>query len=91
MIAAFRQRSLLVTTPLDIYAAPGSARRGFWRPFVGIALIIAGWLIWTAVVMAAFVLYNLASGLGIAEALEALSGFIQASSPAREIGAQNRS
>lgn len=85
MIVASRQGSPSVPTPLDYYAAPGSARRGFWRPILGIILIVAGWLLWTVLVMSAFVLIKLASGLGVTEALEALSDFIEVSSPASVI------
>ncbi|MHA1530112.1 MAG: lysostaphin resistance A-like protein [Alphaproteobacteria bacterium] len=74
-----------MTTPLEFYAAPGTARPGLWRLFVGIVLIVAGWLGWTIVVMAAFVLYKLAGGLGVGEALSALSQFITSTSPASVI------
>ena len=74
-----------MTTPLEFYAAPGTARRGLWRLCVGIVLIVAGWLGWTVVVMSGFVLYKLAGGLGIREALSALGQFIGTTSPASVI------
>ena len=74
-----------MTTPLDIYAAPGSERSGFWRLFVGITLIVIGWLIWTVVVLSSFVIFKLAGGFGVKEALSALSEFIAATSPASVI------
>jgi membrane protease YdiL (CAAX protease family) len=74
-----------VTTPLEFYAAPGWARPGLWRLLVGIVVIVAGWLGWTIVVMSAFVLYKLAGGLGILEALSALSQFVTTTSPASVI------
>jgi len=52
-----------------------------WRLFAGIGLIVAGWLGWTVVVMVGFVLYQLAGGLGVTEALGALSSFVAATSP----------
>jgi len=74
-----------VTTPLEVYAAPGSARPGLWRLAVGIVVILVGWLGWTVVVMAAFVLYKLAGGLGVVEALTALTAFLDTTSPASVI------
>ena len=74
-----------MTTPLEVYAAPGSARPGMWRLFVGIALVVAGWLGWTVVVMSAFVLYKLAGGQSVREALSALSQFLEPTSPASVI------
>ena len=74
-----------MTTPLEFYAAPGTARRGLWRLCVGIVLIVAGWLGWTVVVMSGFVLYKLAGGLGVKEALSALSAFLETPSPASVI------
>ena len=71
-----------MTSPLESYAAPGTARPGLWRLFVGIVVIVAGWLGWTVVVLAGFVLYKLAGGLGVGEALSALSTFIGTKSPA---------
>jgi membrane protease YdiL (CAAX protease family) len=72
-------------TPLDIYAAPATERRGLWRLFVGLVLIVAGWLLWTVLVMSAFVLYKLADGLPVRAALGALSDFISNASPASVI------
>ncbi len=74
-----------MTTPLEFYAAPGTARRGLWRLFVGIVVIAAGWFGWTVVVMVAFVLYKLAGGLGVREALTALTAFLDTTSPASVI------
>ncbi len=70
-----------MTTPLEFYAAPGWARPGLWRLFVGVVVIAAGWFGWTVVVMSAFVLYKLAGGLGIREALSTLNQFIGTGSP----------
>ncbi|MGR3716623.1 MAG: hypothetical protein ACU0B1_07765, partial [Thermohalobaculum sp.] len=74
-----------MTTPLEVYAAPGSARPGLWRLAAGIVVILVGWLGWTVVVMAAFVLYKLAAGLGVVEALTALTAFLDTTSPASVI------
>ena len=70
-----------MTTPVDVYAASGTARPGLWRLLVGIVLILAGWLGWTIVVMAAFVLYKLAGGLGVTEAMGTLNDLLGSSSP----------
>jgi membrane protease YdiL (CAAX protease family) len=69
-----------LTTPLDIYAAAGGERPGFWRMFVGIALIVAGWLVWVVVIMSCFVVIKIANGLGVREALDSLSLFLNAES-----------
>ena len=74
-----------MTTPLEFYAAAGSARPGLWRLFVGIVLVVIGWLGWTIVMMAGFVLFKLAGGLGVKEALSALSAFLETPSPASVI------
>ncbi len=74
-----------MTTPLEVYAAPGTARPGLWRLAVGIVVILVGWLGWTVVVMAGFVLYKLAGGLGVVEALTALTAFLDTTSPASVI------
>lgn len=70
-----------MTTPLELYIAPAAARPGFWRLLAGIALILAGWLGWTVVVMASFVLYKLAGGLGVDASLQAMNDLVGASSP----------
>ncbi len=74
-----------MTTPLEFYTAPAAARPGLWRLLVGIVVIVAGWLGWTVVMMAGFVLYELSGGLGVSEALSALSQFIGTTSPASVI------
>ena len=74
LTAVLHRRGLLVTTPLDFYAAPGTARPGFWRMFVGIALIVVGWMLWTVVVMVSFVLYKLTGGLDVNQSMTALTG-----------------
>jgi membrane protease YdiL (CAAX protease family) len=74
-----------LTTPLEFYAAPGSARPGLWRLFVGFVVIAAGWFGWTVVVMSAFVLYKLAGGLGVREALTAMTELVDTASPASVI------
>jgi membrane protease YdiL (CAAX protease family) len=71
-----------VTTPLDFYAAPGTARSGLWRLFLGVLLVVAGWLLWTVVLFSAYVIYKLAGGLGVNNALSAMQTFILGASPA---------
>lgn len=68
-------------TPLDIYAAPGSARPGLWRMFVGFALVLAGWLVWTIVVMIVTTLINLGRGLELRAALEAMRVLVESPTP----------
>lgn len=70
-----------MTSPIDLYVAPATARPGFWRPFAGIVLILAGWLGSTIVVMAGFVLFKMSGGLGVKEALAAMQGLVDSSSP----------
>ena len=74
-----------MTTPLDYFAAPGTARPGLWRLFVGIVLIVLGWILWTIVVMSAFVLFKLAAGQQTSDALQSLCDFLSATSPASVI------
>jgi membrane protease YdiL (CAAX protease family) len=71
-----------VTTPLDFYAAPATARPGLWRLVVGILLILLGWLIWTVILFIGFVLFQIGSGLGIEEALSEMQVFIESGTPA---------
>jgi len=70
-----------VTSPIDQYVAPATARPSFWRPFVGIVLILTGWLGSTIVVMAGFVLYKIAGGLNVTDALAAMQGLVDSPSP----------
>lgn len=70
-----------VSTPLDLYAAAATARRGLWRLIPGILLIVVGWFLWTIVVMGAYVVYRIAGGLPIDQALEALGGLVGAGGP----------
>ena len=57
-------------------------RLGLWRLFLGIVLIVAGWLLWTIVLFSAFVLYQIANGMALDEALPAMQTFIGTASPA---------
>lgn len=68
-------------TPLEIYAAPATARRGLWRLVLGIVLILVIWFAWTVVVMSGFVVYRMASGVPIPQALDSLGVLIQAGGP----------
>jgi len=70
-----------MATPLETFAAAGSARSGFWRVILGLVLIVAGWLVWTVVVMAGFVLWRIGSGDPVPVALEALRAFVTSKSP----------
>jgi len=71
-----------VTTPLDLYAAPGAARPGLWRMFVGCLAILAGWLVRTVRVRAVTVLVNLGRGMDLVGALEAMQALLGESTPA---------
>ena len=57
-------------------------RLGLWRLFLGIVLIVAGWLLWTVVLFIAFVLYQIANGMGLDQALPEMQAFIESASPA---------
>jgi len=57
-------------------------RLGLWRLFLGIVVILIGWLSWTILLFIVFVLFKLGSGLGIQESLGAMRTFIESSSPA---------
>ena len=48
--------------------------------FAGIALIVAGWLIWVIVIMSCFVLIKIANGLNALDALDSLSVFLNGKS-----------
>ena len=71
-----------MAAPLDAYISSGTARPGIWRVFVGILLIVAGWLASTVLVMTAYVLYKLAVGLSVGDALTALNGILSSDRPA---------
>jgi membrane protease YdiL (CAAX protease family) len=58
---------------------------GMRRMVVGIFLILTGWLMWTILVMAIFVIYKIASGLEVKVALTAMSSFVDSTSPASVI------
>lgn len=68
-------------TPLELYAAPAAARPGLWRLIVGIVLILAGWFLWTVLVMSAYVVYQIAAGLPVNVALESLGRLVGAAGP----------
>jgi len=70
-----------VATPLELYVAPAAARRGFWRPVLGVLIILAGWLAWTVVVMSAFVIWQLVSAVPLDRALASLGALVQAGGP----------
>ena len=68
-------------TPLERYVAPAGGRSGFWRVIVGIVLILVAWFLWTVVVMSAYVIWQIGSGLPIPEALQSLGVMIEAGGP----------
>lgn len=74
-----------MTTPLARYVAPGMARPGLWRLFLGILLIVIGWLLWTVLVMSGFVLWRLGAGDQVPVALEAMQAFLGAHTPSSVI------
>lgn len=64
-------------TPLDQYVAPAMNRRGFWRVFVGILLILVCWVAGMILVLTAWTLAKMMDGMTIDQvllALEALPG-----------------
>ena len=68
-------------TPLERYIAPAAEKSGFWRVIVGIVLILVFWFAWTVVVMSAYVLWQIASGLPVPQALQSLGAMIEAGGP----------
>jgi len=70
-----------VHSPIDFFAAPGSARPGLWRLGVGLVLVIVGWLVWTVIVMAAVAAVNLGRGMPVVQALEAMTALFQGKTP----------
>ena len=65
-----------MTTPLEFYAAPGTARRGLWRLCVGIVLILAGYLLSVIAISTLIVLYfHFISGMDFSTASDAMFAF----------------
>ncbi|HSF94905.1 MAG TPA: type II CAAX endopeptidase family protein [Thermohalobaculum sp.] len=70
-----------MTSPLEQFAAPGTLRPGLWRLVVGVAIILLIWVLWTAAVLAAVALVNLASGMSVDDALTAMQAQIGSGEP----------
>ncbi len=68
-------------TPLERYVAPAAGPGGFWRVVVGIVVILVVWFAWTVVVMSSYVIWQVAAGMAIPEALESLGVMIEAGGP----------
>jgi hypothetical protein len=56
-------------------------RLGLWRFLVGLWIIIAGWLIWTIIVMAVTTVVNLGQGMPLPAALDAMRDLVQSRTP----------
>lgn len=54
------------------YVAPARSYGQLWRTLAGLALILAGWVIWTALVLIAWTLPDIVSGMAVTEALRGL-------------------
>ncbi len=74
-----------MASPFEHYVAPARARPGLWRLFLGIGMIVAGWFLWTVLVMSGFVLWRMSAGDPVPLALDALKGFVASKSPAAVI------
>ncbi|HUF88277.1 MAG TPA: CPBP family intramembrane glutamic endopeptidase [Thermohalobaculum sp.] len=72
----------LEPSPLEQYIAPAGERHGLWRLVAGVVLILAGWFLWTVLVMAAYVLYRMVTDPPMERALEALGELVNAGGPA---------
>ena len=71
-----------MTNEFDRYLAPASTRQGFWRLFVGIGLIVVGWLLWTVLVLGAVFLFHRLGGAATNdEALAAMTATVNAKDP----------
>ncbi|MGF1502871.1 MAG: lysostaphin resistance A-like protein [Paracoccaceae bacterium] len=69
-------------TPLAAYIAPGAGRPGLWRVGLSIAIVAVFWIGFTAVCLAAVVLWQIAGGAPTAEALRVLDRLMEARDPA---------
>lgn len=56
-------------------------RQGLWRLLVGFVIILAGWLLWTVLIMAGATLFNIGQGHDIRGALETMRSLIESQSP----------
>jgi membrane protease YdiL (CAAX protease family) len=70
-----------LTTAFDHFVQPGAARPGLWRLFVGLALILLVWVLWTSVVLGAVALANLLGGLTVEDALDQMRRLTESKSP----------
>lgn len=73
-----------MSTPLELYVARSGAPSGLgslWRVLLGVLVILVGWFLWTVVVMIAFVIYQIASGVPVNVALESLGRLVGAAGP----------
>lgn len=74
-----------MSSPFEEYVAPARARAGLWRMIAGIGMIVAGWFLWTVLVMSGFVLWRMSAGDPVPAALEALRAFVTSKAPAAVI------
>lgn len=65
-----------MSTPLESYVAPAGARRGFWRPILGLVLILAIWFLWTVAVMFGYAGYLILSGEPLRAAMQTLGRLV---------------
>lgn len=56
-------------------------RLGLWRFLVGLGIIIAGWLVWTVIVMAVATVVNISQGMPLRAALDAMRDLVQSHTP----------
>lgn len=67
--------------PFSEYIAPAMARPGWWRLPLGLSLILAGWLAWTALVLAGYVVILWAGGVSVDTALAKLDILLAGTGP----------
>jgi hypothetical protein len=70
------------TTPLDSYLAASGGRRGGWRVFLGMVVVVACWLLGTAAVIALPMAADVLGGATRGEALAALRDRLSGGGPA---------
>ena len=71
-----------MTPAFETYLAAARPRAALWRMTLGLVLIIGCWVASTVLLMAGFVVVQLAAGAAVEQALEALGAFLRSPGPA---------
>lgn len=67
--------------PFSDYIAPAKARSGWWRLPLGLGLVLAGWIVWTALVLTAYVAFLRVGGATVDNALAKLDSLLAGAGP----------